>query len=187
MNNADGFRPAEESDFEQVCALFAQAVGQMRQQGVDQWDERYPSREILLEDIRKGQMLLLTIDGKIASAVVLNEEPNSGFVNGDWKYTNGRIAVVHRLCVHPAFQGRGVGRQTMDFAERYLADRGYGIIRLDALIRNPRAMRLYEDLGYRRAGTEVYFHREFALLEKRLKPGSQTRPGQSGLNTEDKK
>src|SRR5213075_3263091 len=66
--------------------------------------------------------------------------------------------VVHRLCVDPSEQQKGVARQLMDFTESYAASHGYRSVRLDAYSGNPRAVDFYRRRGYREAGI-VFFPR----------------------------
>lgn len=160
------FRPADLQDYEEVCSLFQKAIGFMRAQNIDQWDEIYPDAGRLLADIQNRQMYLVTEDGAILSAVVLNEVQDKEYEGGNWLHAGGKFAVVHRLCVHPGYQNKKVGRRTMLFAEDFLAKGGYGAIRLDAFLQNPRAVRLYEGLGYRHAGNIRLRKGEFFLFEK---------------------
>jgi len=75
-----------------------------------------------------------------------------------WRWTGGRVLVIHRLCVHPEWQRQGIARHLMDFAENYASDHGFACIRLDAYTGNPRALALYERRGYERAG-QTFFPR----------------------------
>jgi ribosomal protein S18 acetylase RimI-like enzyme len=64
----------------------------------------------------------------------------------------GRVLAVHRLCVNPAFQGQGIGRKLMLFAEDYARKNKYTSIRLDAFAKNPISVGLYESLAFQRRG-----------------------------------
>jgi ribosomal protein S18 acetylase RimI-like enzyme len=83
-------------------------------------------------------------------------------------FEDAGVSVVHRLMVHPAFQGRGIARELMEFAERVALNRGCGVIRLDAFAMNPQALRLYRALGYREAGEVKFRKGAFLCFEKRL-------------------
>jgi ribosomal protein S18 acetylase RimI-like enzyme len=61
--------------------------------------------------------------------------------------------VVHRVCVATIFQGQGIAKKLMRFAEDYAGKTRYTSIRLDALAGNPISLGLYDSLGYRRCGT----------------------------------
>jgi ribosomal protein S18 acetylase RimI-like enzyme len=165
---AETFRKASIQDFKEISALYHAAVDKMTENQIFQWDEIYPDDEVLLKDILQGEMYLLEAEDRIASCVVLNEEQDELYRTGTWKYTDGRAAVIHRLCVHPDIQGVGIGKKTVQLIEAAAKDKGYNLIRLDAFSQNKHARNLYQNLGYTYAG-EVHFRKGmFYLMEKAL-------------------
>lgn len=161
------FRPAEPGDAVAVVSLFMQAIAHMLETGIYQWDEIYPSEALLRADIANGEMYVLERGRDILSAVVINEHQDETYAQGDWRF-EGQAAVIHRLCVHPKFQHQGVAGETMRHAERLISGRGYRCIRLDTFTLNPYALKLYEALGYLKAGEVTNRKGRFALLEKAL-------------------
>ena len=160
-------KKAQPGDIEDVAAIFRRATCDMDAQGIYQWDELYPSKAILKSDIDSGEMHLVCMDERVVGFVVLNDRQDEEYAQGEWLYS-GRAAVVHRLCMDPNCQHHGYGKQTMLLAEAVLKEQGFEAVRLDAFSQNPHALRLYESLGYRRAG-EIRFRKGlFHLLEKRL-------------------
>jgi ribosomal protein S18 acetylase RimI-like enzyme len=156
------------ADLPEVFALFQAAIREMRRQGIDQWDDLYPVESDLAADIAHGELWLLRRAGRIAAAIVLNERQDSQYQSGQWQISSVPIAVIHRLCVHPAEQGAGVATQVMAMAEQQLRETGYRTVRLDTFPPNRKAVRLYERLGYRRAGTVEFRKGTFYLYEKAL-------------------
>jgi ribosomal protein S18 acetylase RimI-like enzyme len=154
------------NDFDEICLLFERAIELLQADHIDKWDDSYPDRQILWDDIAKSQMFALTFEGRIAASVVLNEEPNDGYDNADWMDREGRPAVIHRLCVHPDFQNRGIGRLILSEAENYLADSGITSIRLDAFCENKKSLFMYERMGYSLRGRAVYRKGNFNLYER---------------------
>ena len=162
------FRTATIDDLDALVALYGAATQDMLRQGIDQWDEYYPDREILTEDVESGDMTLGLLDGEPACAWVVNREYEPEYVSGAWEHTGGDFCVLHRLCVNPELQGRGLARQAMARMEKNALDKGFDSVRLDVFSQNLHAQRLYEKLGYRRTG-EVRFRKGiFYLMEKGL-------------------
>ncbi len=162
------FRTAQIDDLDALVRLYGAATQDMLRQGIDQWDERYPDREILTEDVESGDMTLGLLDGQPACAYVVNREYDPEYELGAWDHTEGEFCVLHRLCVNPAMQGRGLARQTMARMEKNALDKGFDSVRLDVFSQNLHAQRLYEKLGYKRTG-EVRFRKGiFYLMEKGL-------------------
>ena len=162
------FRRAGTDDLDALVALYGAAAQDMWEKGIDQWDEYYPDREILAEDVESGDMTLGLLDGRLACAWVVNREYEPEYERGAWEHTEGDFCVLHRLCVNPQLQGRGLARQAMARMEKNARDQGFDSVRLDVFSQNLHAQRLYERLGYRRTG-EVRFRKGiFYLMEKGL-------------------
>ena len=162
------FRTATVDDLDALVALYGAAAQDMLRQGIDQWDEYYPDREILAEDVESGDMTLGLLDGQLACAYVVNREYEPEYELGAWEHTEGDFCVLHRLCVNPEMQGRGLARQAMARMEKNARDQGFDSVRLDVFSQNLHAQHLYERLGYRRTG-EVRFRKGiFYLMEKGL-------------------
>jgi ribosomal protein S18 acetylase RimI-like enzyme len=91
----------------------------------------------------------------------------------DWQTPDGNNLYIHRLAVHPEFQGRGIARQLMDYAEAYAQKEKCTAVRLDTFSKNPRNHRFYKARGYQQLG-DVYFPKQseapFHCFEKILTP-----------------
>lgn len=157
-------------DANQVLTLFKACTRHMQSQNIFQWDELYPTLDIVIEDIRRQSSFGWLEEGRLDGVITLNEAQDPEYQGLDWKDDRGRILVIHRLAVNPERQRCGVGRSLMDFAEDYARGHGYSSIRLDAYNGNSRALRLYESRGYRKVG-QVRFPRRnmpFNCYEKIL-------------------
>ena len=162
------FRVAQSNDLAEVMALFRAATLAMDALRVFQWDEVYPSVEIVQEDIDRTQMQVGLADGKIVAVFALEPCRENDYENANWRYPATEFVVLHRLCVHPAFQGQGIAKLAMDYLEQEVRSRGIHAIRLDAFPQNPAAIRLYESRGYEKAGEVTYRKGLFYLYEKKL-------------------
>lgn len=160
------FRKAELRDLESICALVTAAVENMHRNGIEQWDEFYPTPDDLRGDIENSQMTLGSLDGRPAVIFTLNREYEEEYELGDWARPELPYLVLHRLCVSPEFQHMGVARQTLLYIEEILAADGIHALRLDAFSENPFALRLYAGLGYRAAGFADWRKGRFVLMEK---------------------
>ena len=169
MRDALTFRTANSHDIDGVMRLVEDCIAAMRRAGIDQWDAIYPSRSVFDADIREGTLYLASgQDADLVGTVVLNEKQSPEYARVAWTLTTGRVGVVHRLMVAPMYQQQGTARALMAFAESRARESGYEVIRLDAFTRNPRALRLYEGLGYRDAGPVTLRKGLFRCFEKSL-------------------
>ena len=126
------------------------ACGQhMRDNGIDQWDEDYPNREVIVQDIQTQTLFAYRERGKVLGIVVLNETQDEEYGEINWSTTEEeRNIVVHRLAVRPDKQRQGIARRLMDFTEEWARDNQYDAIRLDTFSQNPRNQRFYTNRGY---------------------------------------
>ena len=188
-NTGVWFRPAVKADIPEITALIRAAVDAMEAQGIFQWDSIYPSEAVFLDDAEKGQLFAVVdaaakgaaakdaaarnvtaerTGGAIAAVYVVNCECDEQYRNADWKGPEDSFQVIHRLCVHPMYQHRGLGKEILDHIEADLRRQGVQAIRLDAFSRNPYALALYRDQGYTMTGTADWRKGRFYLMEKLL-------------------
>ena len=140
----------------------------MENNDIHQWDEIYPDKAILAEDIRQNLMYIGEIDNKIAVCFVLSEECDEEYKNGKWQWPDSKFCVIHRLCVNPDFQNQGIAGKTLEYIESLCKSQGYDSIRLDCFTENPYSRKLYDKAGYSVVGYADWRKGRFELLEKKL-------------------
>lgn len=59
--------PATEADLQAVIELVAQGRAALARQGVDQWQDGYPSPETIRRDLLRGDGRIVRIDGAAAA------------------------------------------------------------------------------------------------------------------------
>ena len=157
-----------EAYLSELIALFTRTIAAMQIQGIDQWDELYPNRELLCQDIAANSAYAYLVGTEIAGYIVVNELDSPEYSQVDWLNKDSSFQVIHRLCVSPNYQNQGIAKKLVSFAEELAFSKGYTSIRLDAFSKNPLSLRLYEKLNYQRLG-EVQFRKGiFICFEKIL-------------------
>jgi ribosomal protein S18 acetylase RimI-like enzyme len=162
---------AGENDLDEIMDLIRNCIEDMRSQGIFQWDEKYPTREIFQHDIETGSLHAVKRDNEIVGIVSMTEEQPPEYSTVNWSAQGGRILVVHRLAVNPVWHRRGIAGKLLNHVEEYATKNKYTSIRLDAYSGNPRALGLYEKHRYKRVG-QVHFPRRdlpFYCYEKVLR------------------
>ena len=170
--------PADPSHLDEAWAILDGCRAELRARGVDQWDDVYPTRETVAADIVAGRLHVLLERGRCLGMVTLDERQDAEYATVPWTGAEPAL-VVHRLCVHPDAQGRGIGSRLMDHAESLARDGGYASVRLDAYTGNPGSAALYRRRGYREAGQVRFPRRElpFHCFELDLRaPNPSERP-----------
>lgn len=148
---------ADVSQFDAAWNIIDRCRTALLEQGILQWDKLYPTAEIVRADIADRRLYLLTLSGICRAVVTIDVKKEAQYSTVLWTTAEPAL-IVHRLCVEPGFQGHGYGRQLMDYVETYARHHRYTSLRLDAYSGNPRAVALYQRLGYHEAG-RVFFPR----------------------------
>ena len=156
------------NDIEEICTIVHNAIDVMEQHNIFQWDDLYPIKEDFQEDVDKGWLSVGLVNSQIAVVYAINQEYEKEYENGKWKYKEEPFFIVHRLCVNPIFQNKGIAKSTLLHIENQLTSKGIHVIRLDVFSNNPFAIRLYRSLGYSEVGYADWRKGRFFLMEKRF-------------------
>ena len=162
------YSKADKTQTEEVFSVFSAAIQNMELQGIHQWDEIYPDKPTIADDIARNQVYIGKIDNRIAVCFVLSEEYDEEYKNGCWQHPDSRFCVIHRLCVNPEFQNKGIASETMKYIENLCKSAGYDSIRLDCFTENPYSRRLYDKTGYSVVGYANWRKGRFELREKKI-------------------
>jgi hypothetical protein len=112
-------RKTEICDLDSVMPIFDEARATIRALGIDQWQNGYPSREVIEQDVALLQSRVVVTDGGICTAhgtiggqvcatfaLIFDGEPTYNKIyDGKWK-SNDEYAVIHRVAVK--YNGRGL-------------------------------------------------------------------------------
>lgn len=162
------YRLARESDIDTICDLVKNAITEMENNCIYQWDDIYPTRDDFLVDIKKSHLFVGESDNDILVVFAVNKECDVQYQNGNWKYPACEYRVIHRLCVNPKYQNRGIAGKTLAHIESDLRQIGIETIRLDVFNNNQYALSLYCKNGYEKVGLAQWRKGEFSLMEKHL-------------------
>ena len=148
------FRKGSLSDMDRIMELVADAQDWFRRQSIDQWQDGYPTREIISSDMQSEVNYLVEYKGVVVSTAVISfdGEPTYAEINGRGWLNDNKYAVVHRIAVADECRRMGVAMEILQFAEELCAERGVSDIRIDTH-RDNRPMRsLLKKMGYTHCG-----------------------------------
>ncbi|KIL42039.1 GCN5 family acetyltransferase [Gordoniibacillus kamchatkensis] len=162
-------------DGKSLRALYKTVTADLEQAGVHQWDRWYPNRFVIGGDVKRGAAFGIRDGGRIVAAVVVDRRQSANYGGLPWSDGTGDPLCIHRLAVHPEYQGRGIGKKLLQFAEDRVRREGGTSIRLDVYTGNPGAVQLYRRAGYAEVGAirfpmrpEPYLCFEKLLLPNRI-------------------
>ncbi|HNW87354.1 MAG TPA: GNAT family N-acetyltransferase [Candidatus Limiplasma sp.] len=147
------FEHVAASELAEVYALYQATIEEMHARDLYQWTwGRYPREELLTEDVALGRLYWLKEEGAHAAvfAVCVGQDPEYDGI--PWQY-GIRPGCLHRLALHPAFAGKGLGRAIVAFAKEEALRLGCDCFRVDTYGQNERALKLFSGVTAREAGT----------------------------------
>lgn len=159
---------ALEKDIDEIIRLCKDCSRNMVDNLIDQWDDVYPNKEIFLNDVRNDSLYIAVSDNQeeIEACIILNEYQDPEYKEIKWNYDSDKIAVIHRLMVHPKHEGKRIAHDLVRYIEKLAKENQYGTIRLDVFTENLRAISFYKKLGYEVAGRVTFRKGEFFCCEK---------------------
>ncbi len=102
-------RKATSSDIDALMQVYEDGRRSIAELGIDQWQDGYPSREVIEDDVAHG-VTYIAVDGDgIASAAVLLPPPESDYaeIDGKWSLETENYSVIHRIASSAAYRGKG--------------------------------------------------------------------------------
>lgn len=160
------------SELAELFQIYLNAKTELERNGIYQWVDIYPTKEIIEGDLTKGVLYVLKNGSDIFGAINISEEQEAEYQSVDWKFDDVRVLVIHRLVIDPKHQRKGYAQRLMNFAENYAEKKNYTSIRLDAYSQNTRVLEFYKKRNYHIRGNVNFPQREFPFhcMEKEVKP-----------------
>jgi ribosomal protein S18 acetylase RimI-like enzyme len=152
-------RKAAIKDIEPILRLTKACAEHMISEGIYQWNAHYPDAEAFQNDIKRNELYVLDIENEVAGCIVISSHMDEEYIPIKWLTKDENNIYIHRLAVHPKYQGLGYAQQLMTFAEQYAIEHNYSSIRLDTFSQNKRNQKFYELRGYKRLA-DIYFPKQ---------------------------
>lgn len=140
-------------ELDEVMRIYARAAEYMAQTGnPNQWKNGYPSRELIVADIRHGVSYVADVNGSIEAVFMYFEGADASYAridNGAW-HVPGPYAVFHRIA--SAGRMRGIGRQCFAWCEAQAASHGCSSLRADTHADNKVMQHVLQQSGFTYCG-----------------------------------
>ncbi|MCL6274146.1 GNAT family N-acetyltransferase [Muricauda sp. 2012CJ35-5] len=152
-------RPGKITDIEDILHITRRCAQKMEQMGIYQWNEHYPSREAFQNDVKRNELYVLELDGKVMGTVVVSTFMDEEYIPIQWLTKNENNIYIHRLSIDPELQGKGYAQKLMDFGENFARKNNIQSVRLDTFSQNKRNQHFYEQRGYKKLG-DIFFPKQ---------------------------
>lgn len=150
---------AKISEIDDIMTITHACADKMIQNGICQWNEHYPAKSAFLKDLERKELYVKQHEDKVIGAIVISTHMDDEYMPIEWLTPNGNSTYIHRVCIHPDFQGMGYAQELMDYAEAYSRENNFKSVRLDTFSQNKRNQRFYEQRGYQRLG-DIFFPKQ---------------------------
>lgn len=147
-------RKATSHDLDTIMTIIIQAQEMFLAKGIDQWQNGYPNRETIQDDIQNGTSYCIIKNETVVGTFMLqlgNDENYDTIDGGDW-HEEGPYAVVHRIAVDCRYHGQKIAFQALKEVETLCGIVGYSVIRMDTHKDNLAMNSLLLKTGYQLCG-----------------------------------
>ena len=148
------FRKGVVGDLERIMELVVDAQNWFRGQNIDQWQDGYPTPEIISSDILRDENYVVELNGVVVATFVISfaGEPTYSEIKGKGWLNDNRYAVVHRIAVADECRRKGIAREILYYAEELSVEQNITDIRIDTHRDNVAMRSLIKKLGYSHCG-----------------------------------
>ncbi|MCR4827396.1 MAG: GNAT family N-acetyltransferase [Bacteroidales bacterium] len=153
-----------------IMEIIGQAKRRMKEQGLDQWQDGYPSEAAILNDIKhkQGHFFIKKLEPAAYAAIVFDKDPYYEKIDGRWLSDGEPYVVVHRLAVADEFLGLDLAKHILKFAERKARAKGVRWFRIDTHHDNLPMRNLIRDFGFTLCGVVRVRDGKRMAYEKRV-------------------
>lgn len=163
------FRRTVFEDVDTVLCIIGQAQNYLKEHGVDQWQNGYPDRDTIADDIQKGYGYVLLKDEIVVGTVAVTfdgEKTYNRIYEGEW-ISDREHATIHRIAVDDQCKGSGLASGIIGYIEQMCRARDIRSIRVDTHRKNRSMQRMLMKNGFQYCGI-IYLedHSERIAFEK---------------------
>ena len=148
-------RKSSVSDINNLLEIFDEARKTIATLGIDQWQNGYPSFEVVKEDISLSRSYAVEIDESVCGTFVLiddGEPTYNEIFEGEWLGNEDYIA-IHRVAISVKNRGSGISTAIINYASDYAKSLGRASLRIDTHRGNTVMRRMLEKNGFIHCGT----------------------------------
>lgn len=138
-------RKANQSDVKKIARIFKKEYSKSPYN--EKWSYKIAIKRIK-KDLESEEIFVLEVNKKIAGFITLNS----------YLWHTGLRGFIHEIVISSEFQGRGYGKNLLNFAERHFKKKGAKEIQL---ISSPKskAFKIYKKLNYMEEGYVTMYKR----------------------------
>lgn len=150
-------RKAEPADLPCLADIFAEARKTIAALGINQWQNGYPTEDVIRRDVERGESYAAISDGKLIGTfamILTGEKTYDEIYDGEWKSGNENrdYLTIHRVAISVSSRGTGASSEIIKYAEEFARKNGKVSIRIDTHEGNAVMRRMLEKNGFSLCG-----------------------------------
>jgi acetyltransferase, GNAT family protein len=161
-------RKAHIEDMEDVMRVFSQARLAQRRAGFRQWEDGYPSIDVLKSDIDRAIGFILDDNGKTAGYIAIAAYDDEYNRHTELWDVGKDYAVFHRIALSDDYRGKKLSGILFDLAESHALRTGAAFVRIDTGLENRPMQHILSKRGYTSLGRCDFIWGERLAYEKPL-------------------
>ena len=165
-------RIAKTNEYESVRKFYDQLIDDMN--GMEyhpKWQKGiYPDPKELRIALENSELFIDEVSGEVVASMRVNHAVTDGYEKATWavKAAKEEVTVIHMLGVAASFQGKGIAKEMVQFVIDTARREKQKAIRLDVLVGNIPANRLYESMGFVFREKIALFYEDTGLTDYEL-------------------
>lgn len=146
------------SDINALMTIFDEARGTIATLGINQWQDGYPNREVIAEDIAHSRSYAVELDGEVCGTFVIVDDGEITYdriYDGHWLTgdENQSYVAIHRVAISVKRRGGGISTAIINYANEYAKSLERESMRIDTHEGNVVMRRMLEKNGFTHCGT----------------------------------
>lgn len=132
-----------------IWEILEDAIEKRRLEGSTQWQNGYPNKTVLADDLKKDRGFVLMHQSQIIgyAAIILNDEPAYSRIKGRW-LTTGDFYVIHRVAIAKKSLNKGFAKRFFMLIEEKAKQEKVPSIKVDTNYDNEAMLSLLKKLNY---------------------------------------
>ena len=129
------FTKAKRKDLPPVMKIIGEAQAFLANHKIDQWQNGYPNKDTILEDLINNESYIVTTNDSTLIATAMfstKKEPTYKSIEGKWvTKVNAKYGVIHRMAITNKSRNKGVARFIFEQCEQQLLQQNIYSMRID--------------------------------------------------------
>lgn len=119
------------ADLVEIMYLLRVCVKDMNEKGMKQWNSVHPDAAIIKRNLSNGFIYLIKDKGVCKGMVTLTAEQPEDHIGLNSGSNGKRVLYLQWMAVHPFWQGTGISRILLEYAEDFARKNSYDTMQLD--------------------------------------------------------